>query len=315
MTAGRSINTNTQDWGTPKKYVEAVRKFFNGRIDLDPCSNQYSIVQANTEYCLPTNDGLKESWNFPNIYVNPPYGKDKERGTRIADWLEQCVKANLFYGSEVLALVPVATNTNHWKKYVFGQATAICFLYDTRLRFLVEGKDEGKGAPMSCAMVYWGNKYEKFFDIFIQFGAVVDLRPLIDQPIGNPSQFMQISFTEAIMNHSTGDTYNVSGQAGVVGKNANATNNNFFQSQPEKQTLAEAAKEIEQLLKQLEKNYPNATEEEKIAYINDETSPGFKRRTAGALKALGESVLDEYVLDSNLLKVFKATIKGWVEPE
>jgi len=120
---------------------------------------------------------------------------------------------------------------------------------------------------------------------------------------------------EGDMNNSTGDTYNVSGQAGAVGKNANATNNNFFQSQSEKQTLAKAAKEIKELLKQLEKNDPSATEEEKIAYINDETSPRFKRRTAGALKALGESVLDEYVLDSHWLKVVKDTIQGWVEPD
>ena len=61
------------------------------------------------------------------------------------------------YGSEVLALVPVATNTRHWKAFVFGAADAVAFLYDTRLRFLVNGKDSGKGAPMSCAMVYWGS--------------------------------------------------------------------------------------------------------------------------------------------------------------
>jgi hypothetical protein len=52
--------------------------------------------------------------------------------------------------------VPVASNTAHGKKYVYGKATGICFLYDTRLRFLIDGKDEGKGDPMSCAMIYWG---------------------------------------------------------------------------------------------------------------------------------------------------------------
>jgi len=40
-------------------------------------------------------------------------------------------------------------------KYVWGTATGVCFPYDTRLRFLVEGKDEGKGAPMACAMIYF----------------------------------------------------------------------------------------------------------------------------------------------------------------
>ncbi len=84
----------------------------------------------------------------------------------------------------MLALVPVATNTKHWKDYVFGVADAIAFLYDTRLRFLVEGKDGGKGAPMSCAMIYWGEHIERFEDIFLPFGAVVDLRGLHEKPVG-----------------------------------------------------------------------------------------------------------------------------------
>ncbi|MDR2835132.1 MAG: hypothetical protein LBV69_02875 [Bacteroidales bacterium] len=183
MSAGRSINTLSQSWGTPHKYVKAVKDFFGGFIDLDPCSNEYSVVHANTEYLLPTHDGLKESWNYPTIYINPPYGIDQERGTTIKNWLAKCAYAHNEFGSEILALIPVASNTSHWKKYVFTKATAICFLYDTRLRFLEDGIDSGKGAPMACAMVYWGNKYEKFFEIFIEYGAVVDISNLIDTKI------------------------------------------------------------------------------------------------------------------------------------
>ena len=72
----------------------------------------------------------------------------------IKNWLHKCHEAFVKYGSEVIALVPVATNTAHWKQYVFGKATAICFLYDTRLRFLENGEDIGKGAPMSCSIIY-----------------------------------------------------------------------------------------------------------------------------------------------------------------
>ena len=84
----------------------------------------------------------------------------------------------------MLALVPVATNTDHWKRYVFGKAAAICFLYDTRLRFLVGGQDGGKGAPMSCAMVYWGANFERFFEVFMRYGAVVDIGKLKGLQIG-----------------------------------------------------------------------------------------------------------------------------------
>ena len=191
MSAGRTVNTLSQEWGTPQKYVDAVKDFFGGDIDLDPCSNEFSIVKALTEYRLPEHDGLRESWDFRRIFVNPPYGSDKERGTRIKSWLYRCAEARKAFGSEVLALVPVATNTGHWKNYVFGIATGVSFLYDTRLRFLVDGKDEGKGAPMSCSMIYWGKNYERFMEIFIQYGAVVDLRPLIGRRIAEYDELVQ----------------------------------------------------------------------------------------------------------------------------
>lgn len=67
MSAGRRVNTLSQEWCTPQKYVAAVKIFFGGEIELDPCSNQNSIVHAKVEYMLPEKDGLKENWNFHKI--------------------------------------------------------------------------------------------------------------------------------------------------------------------------------------------------------------------------------------------------------
>lgn len=173
MTAGRKSVSNKKDWQTPPKYVNAVKLFFEGVINLDPCSNQYSIVNAQIEYRLPEKDGLIETWNFKNIYVNPPYGRDSERGTRILEWIRRCDETHQKYNSEILALIPVATNTVHWKRHIFGKAFGVCFLQDTRLRFLIDGKDNGHGAPMACAMVYWGKDFKKFYKHFEKFGAVV----------------------------------------------------------------------------------------------------------------------------------------------
>lgn len=194
MSAGRKIKTQSQDWGTPLKYVRAVKAFFGGSISLDPCSNPHSIVGAETAFMLPKKDGLKEKWDFPTIYVNPPYGADFERGTTIKNWLAKCAHAHEEFGSEVLALVPVAPNTAHWKKYVFTQASAICFLYDTRLKFLENGQDAGKGAPMACAMVYWGEHFSSFFDTFIEFGAVVDISNLQTEEIGAERKRFKLEF-------------------------------------------------------------------------------------------------------------------------
>ena len=176
--AGRSVNSQSRHWCTPPKYVDAVRNVFRGRIALDPCSNADSIVHAETEFRLPESDGLHEEWNYKTVYVNPPYGADRARGTTIKDWLSKCAYSHAAYGAEIIALIPVATNTTHWKKFIFGAADAVCFLYDTRLRFLVNGSTDNKGAPMACAMVYWGSNFADFERVFQEFGAVLSLENL-----------------------------------------------------------------------------------------------------------------------------------------
>lgn len=76
---------------------------------------------------------------------------------------------------------------------------------------------------------------------------------------------------------------------------------------------AKDAAEIQNLLKSLEKTNPTATETEKVAYVNDETTPNFKRRVAGALKASSETAIDEFILENKYLKVAKAAVKGWLQ--
>jgi len=198
MTAGRTVNSQSSEWCTPKKYVDAVKDVFGGQIQLDPCSNKWSIVGADTEFELPLKDGLREKWDFRTIYVNPPYGADRERGTTIKHWLRKCAHAFLEHESEVLALIPVAANTSHWKDYVWGVACGVCFLYDTRLRFLVKGKGVGKGAPMACAMVYWGTDFSRFESVFLGHGAVVDLRQLQGKTIGGKRSVIQRKLFEHV---------------------------------------------------------------------------------------------------------------------
>ena len=175
MSAGRKNNSQNKSWGTPIKYVKVITEFFDGKIELDPCSNEYSIVNAQVEYLLPHKDGLKEIWNAKKIFVNPPYGRDSERGTSIKNWLAKC--KDTFYNnhSEILALIPVATNTSHWKENIYNHANSICFLSDSRLKFLENGKEGGKGAPMACAIIYWGSDYEKFKRFFDSYGFVVKI--------------------------------------------------------------------------------------------------------------------------------------------
>jgi len=175
MSAGRQSITSNKDWCTPCKYVDAIKLMWGGKIDLDPCSSKHSIVDAVTEFLLPEQNGLQEEWNYPTIYVNPPYGNDKERGTTIRDWFKKIAITYQKYNNEIIALVPVATNTSHWKKYVFPVADSICFLYDTRLKFIIDGTNDNKGAPMSCCVIYYGKDCHSFMEIFSSFGATIPL--------------------------------------------------------------------------------------------------------------------------------------------
>lgn len=178
MTAGRKSVTDTKDWCTPPGIVASARQVFGGQVALDPCSNADSLVDAKVNYLLPDHDGLVESWDYPTIYVNPPYGSDVDRGTRIAHWFARISEA-AEAGSEVIALVPVATNTGHWKRHVYPVARSICFLYQPRVRFYIGGREDPKGAPMSCAVIYYGSEFESFAKEFSRHGAVIPLDGIV----------------------------------------------------------------------------------------------------------------------------------------
>jgi hypothetical protein len=133
--------------------------------------------------------------------------------------------------------------------------------------------------------------------------------------VGDPKRLQQayVSIVKDVTVVNEGSKYNV-GQAGAVGDGARSDGNTFFQIPEQKKTLAESALEIQQLLKQLEQTHPTATEAEKIAYVNDETTPSFKRRVVSALQAGGEAAIEEF-LDNSYVNVGKAIVKGWMKPE
>ena len=173
MSAGRKNNIEKKDYNTPPKYVSLINEFFNNKIDLDPCSNLYSLINAQTRFVLPT-DGLKESWaRHSTVFINCPYGRDSGRGTSIYNWVEKSWLTwtqMLNPKPEHLFLIPVATNTKHFKNLIFQNFTGICFLGDTRLKFYNQGKEDVKGAPMACCFVYLGSDYNKFNKVFCNSG-------------------------------------------------------------------------------------------------------------------------------------------------
>jgi hypothetical protein len=82
-----------------------------------------------------------------------------------------------------------------------------------------------------------------------------------------------------------------------------------------KKTLAETAAEIQELLKHLEQSNPSTTETDQVTYINIATKPDLKKRAIAALKEGGDTAINEFILENKYLKVVKAVVKGWLQPD
>ncbi|MEO0455954.1 MAG: pentapeptide repeat-containing protein [Cyanobacteria bacterium P01_A01_bin.114] len=79
---------------------------------------------------------------------------------------------------------------------------------------------------------------------------------------------------------------------------------------PERQSLADAAAQIQQLLRQLATTNPAATEVDQKAFVTAALPPNAKQRLIKALKQGGKTALSE-LLDNVYVNVAVAAIEGW----
>lgn len=78
----------------------------------------------------------------------------------------------------------------------------------------------------------------------------------------------------------------------------------------QRQTLAEAAREIQELLQQLETTNPTATEAEQTAFVTAAIGPTRREHILGALQAGWKEVIQEF-LDQPYLHIGIATLERW----
>jgi len=155
------FTSNTGDWHTPPEIVGAVRDLFDGRIDLDPCSNSHEApnVPALVHFTRE-DDGLSREW-FGRVYVNPPYGKG------IGPWIEK-VREEHEAGrvTAAVVLVKAATDTRWFR-----------VLSERYPRCEVAGRLKFSGckapAPFPSVLFYLGDEVQRFADVFARFGVLV----------------------------------------------------------------------------------------------------------------------------------------------
>ena len=151
MTIDRKLmfSSKNNSWCTPRDFFEKLNQEF--KFNLDPCCLPKSALCK--KYFTPEEDGLKQSWDGHNAYVNPPYGRE------IGKWV---MKASEEQGGVVVMLIPSRTDTRWFHDYILGKAE-IRFIKG-RLKFVdmdYTGKEEDRKmspAPFPSMLVIYRRK-------------------------------------------------------------------------------------------------------------------------------------------------------------
>ncbi|AOY82881.2 pentapeptide repeat-containing protein [Moorena producens JHB] len=138
----------------------------------------------------------------------------------------------------------------------------------------------------------------------IDFAAKVE-----NQPISEEHTFNEHRFNIDQRNSSIGFAY-----AGTA-NDSQIVGTQHYYAPTQKQNLAEAAAEIQQLLNQLSQTKATTTEIEKLTVVAEvaeqiNSNPTLKARVINALKAEGTEALKE-AIDHPLVNILIATIEGW----
>ncbi|WP_200819447.1 DNA N-6-adenine-methyltransferase [Tolypothrix sp. NIES-4075] len=162
----------TDCWYTPPHIVELVVRVLGG-IDLDPCADDDRQITARSHFTA-SDDGLLRSWNG-RVFMNPPYSCPGK-------WMKK-LQAEVELGrvTEAIALLPAATDTNWLSPVLHTQP--VCF-WKGRIKFLDANYQPKLAARQSHVLVYWGENWEKFKEVFDPHGFVsVPNQFLGDKPI------------------------------------------------------------------------------------------------------------------------------------
>ena len=142
MKGHQSARPETTIWLTPPDIIESL-----GPFDLDPCAapspRPWSTAQEHYE--LPQ-DGLLLPWRGL-VWVNPPFGAASDK------WLAKALKHQ-----NALVLLPAATETERWFKYIWRRANGILFLEGRPHFYRPDGARAAANSGCSLAVVAYGGE-------------------------------------------------------------------------------------------------------------------------------------------------------------
>jgi hypothetical protein len=128
-------------------YILAPLRALLGGIELDPCTEPDNPTGAERFYS-PPQDGAALPWDAGTIFVNPPYGKARER------WVRRCIEAGEA-GRRVVLLIPAHMDT-HAAQRILRTATSVLFVRG-RVKFGVLRANRRQAAASHPSMLVGWN--------------------------------------------------------------------------------------------------------------------------------------------------------------
>jgi hypothetical protein len=149
---------------TPPLVKRRLLRQWREGADLDPCHDPTGLQMGRRGYDIRRGqDGLVLPWRG-RVWLNPPYSNP-------GPWLKLAALYRRYRIAEVTAIVNVQSGSNYWRDYVWGAATAICFLHG-RVAFMYDGIPE-HGNRYDQAVLYYGDNVAEFYRAWGDMGAIV----------------------------------------------------------------------------------------------------------------------------------------------
>lgn len=153
-----STGNRTDCWNTPAEIVDKVVEYFEGPVELDPCSNSLDTPNIPCRRCfIEEDDGLSQVWDAATVFVNHPYSDSKH-------WIPYARRMfDEGHAQELILLIKLDISTKWYQSLADKPWIAI----NKRLRF---GDSKG-AAPFQSALFYLGPDPSRFFSIFGYLGT------------------------------------------------------------------------------------------------------------------------------------------------
>lgn len=144
-------------WMTPKGVATQVENVFcDGYLDPAPPIDVNPYMMKS--YCPERFNGLQIDWQYKNVYVNPPYGREISKWTK--KFKDEFYKGNFENG---IMLVPGRLGSK-WFQDITHDSSCWCAL-NGRLTFV----GAPSSAPFPSVLVLYTTSIEFLYDFMFEF--------------------------------------------------------------------------------------------------------------------------------------------------